>query len=509
MRKLWFPSPLPSELTSELAPWASKSQGIVRDFMVWFHQPPLPHDPLNNPFADPTVGPDYRLAGALRVYERGLGQVVFPLKLSGDYSSPQEPVPSTLVFGGSVAGVIATLVPIGAAIGLFVVGIKRELTGPRVPVEPREKDTRLRVVLVYLFELSLVVVSFLLVRKMLSLEPAPRPDSIDVEHIAILPEQLIRWGRILALGAIAIGALTELFWKAKTRSTDLAWIAAAAIGLMWLVVSYFPHSNIPALLPTVRAERLWYFPVLGTTMVIAAALTVANMKLRAMNFRRAAVAVPLLFLGFQAVRARSHALDYWDDLVFWEATKDTVPNSSKAHLNYSVMVGARGDYQTRLEHSLIAIKLAPDWAMAHVYTGDTLCRMKRAPEAWAYYKEGFGLGPNDKGLISLALQCMYDEHILFEHEAELRELSNDHPGSWLAYLVDDTLDNGGKNGGVAAEYRPRSYNEGPKKSAVTGSDGASDTSDDDGSSDSLDARPTGEADSGSSAAHTDASSSSR
>jgi len=347
--------------------------------------------------------------------------------------------------------------------------VKRELTGERVPIE-RSKETRsaLSQTLLYVFELSLVAVSFLVVRKMLSLAPAPAPDSPDAHPIVIGAEHLIHWGRIVALGCLVVGALTELFWRVKKQSRDLWAVSAVSIGLMWLVVSYFPHSNIPALLPTVRAERLWYFPVLGTTMVIAAALWMATTKLRQKNFPRAAVAVPLVFLGFQTVRARTHALDYWDDLAFWDATKDTVPRSSKAHLNYSVMVGARGDYQTRLEHSLIAIDLAPKWAMAHIYTGDTLCRMHRAEEAWPYYKEGFGLGENDKSLISLALQCMWDERILANHEQDLRDLASDHQGSWLTYLIDDTLDNGGKNGGVAAEYRPRNYNEGPKKKSGTG-----------------------------------------
>jgi len=120
-------------------------------------------------------------------------------------------------------------------------------------------------------------------------------------------------------------------------------------------------------------------------------------------------------------------------------------------------------------------RYATDWAMAHVYTGDTLCRMHRAEEAWPYYKSGFEKGPNDKGLISLALQCMWDEKILKNHDAELREIAADHAGSWIAYLATDTLDNGDKNGGVDAQYRPRNYNEGPKKKAATATETGTET----------------------------------
>ena len=156
-------------------------------------------------------------------------------------------------------------------------------------------------------------------------------------------------------------------------------------------------------------------------------------------------------------------MDYRSDVDFWRSTKEAVPRSAKAHLNYSVMKGARGDYDTRLAESRIALALAPNWPMAHVYMGDTLCRMHRAPEAWEHFREGFELGPNDLGLIALALQCLYDEKELFAHEDELRELAKKHEGSWIAYLATDTLDNCEKNKGVDPKYRPRNYNEGPKE----------------------------------------------
>jgi hypothetical protein len=104
--------------------------------------------------------------------------------------------------------------------------------------------------------------------------------------------------------------------------------------------------------------------------------------------------------------------------------------------------------------------------MANIYQGDTLCRLHRAPEAVRHYEDGFDLAPNDPNLIALALQCLWDEKQLVE-DAPLREALTDqadkYPGSWLKYLVDDTLANGETNGGVAPKYRPRGYNEGPKK----------------------------------------------
>src|SRR5688572_28568470 len=101
--------------------------------------------------------------------------------------------------------------------------------------------------------------------------------------------------------------------------------------------------------------------------------------LRRFPYRATGIALGC-WLGFQAVQARLHAFDYTDDLVFWRATKNAVPKSAKAHLNYSVMVGARGDLEERLAANRRALELAPKWAMAHVYLGDTLCRLHRAGE---------------------------------------------------------------------------------------------------------------------------------
>jgi hypothetical protein len=117
--------------------------------------------------------------------------------------------------------------------------------------------------------------------------------------------------------------------------------------------------------------------------------------------------------------------------------------------------------------------------MAHIYYGDTLCRLantadppnpkpdpaqrlERAELAVPHYLKGFALAPNDPNLLSLALQCMWEEKLVPAHADELNELAAAHPGSWLAFLVSDTLENGEKNGGVQKKYRPRSYDEGPK-----------------------------------------------
>jgi hypothetical protein len=393
LRRRWFPVALPEALATPLPPGTPQPQLLLRRFLVWFHQPSLPRDPINNPLVDAPF--PLRVAAALRVYASGVGQVLFPLTLSGDYSFRAEPLPTKRVFFGSVMGALLMVGPIVAGLGVLGHNLVR---------------------------------------------------SFKLRH-ADVSERIRR---------LAPGALL-------------------ATGLLWFPIAYFPHSNIPVVLPTVRAERFWYLPVVGTSLVLG----MFAARLLASRRERLGAAVLGAFFGVQAFQARAHALDYMDDLSFWDATRRAVPLSAKAQLNYSVMLGARGQLQERLHYNGIAKQLAPNWAMAHVYYGDTLCRLAnvadapspkpdpekrraRAERAIPHYLKGFALAPNDPNLIALALQCMWDEKIALPHRQELTDLADRHPGSWLSFLVNDIMENGEKNGGVEKKYRPRSYDEGPK-----------------------------------------------
>ncbi|HSY21210.1 MAG TPA: tetratricopeptide repeat protein, partial [Polyangiaceae bacterium] len=248
MRRHLFPVATPTDLTAAANAGKPRLHRFFAAALRWYAQPMLPHDPLNNPFID--ASPPYRVAGALRVYARGLGQVLFPWTLSGDYSAPQEPIPDRLVFPESVIGGLAVIIPVLACTVLVIVA--------RVRARRREAD------------------------------PA--------------------WDSLRSL-------------LSRVAGWDLVPIVAFAT--MWIVVSYFPVSNIPVVLPTVRAERFWYFPAIGSAMLLGMGSAALLRRARARGtgaFAAAAGALVLLF-GFQCFAARRHAFDYTNDLVFWNATR--------------------------------------------------------------------------------------------------------------------------------------------------------------------------------------------
>lgn len=368
-RKVHFPAPLPPELLGP--PPSGFVSRLLHDFLLWFQQPRLPRDPMNNPLLATTT--PLRLEAALRVYLAGAVQLVFPWQLSGDYSFPQIPVPPR---AGSLA----------SALGL-----------------------------------------------------------------------------VLLLGPLVVGGWLVLRGRGRL----------VALGLLWVPLAYFPHSNLLVLLPTVRAERLWYVPALGAAFIVgkAAALLLARE-------RPSATAAAVAFFLFQTLQARAHAVHYSDDLVFWRATRIASPKSAKAHLNYAVMLGARGDLEARRVVGETVLELAPEWAMAHVYQGDVLCRLGRIDDAWRHYRAGFERDPHSQNQIALALQCLWDRGGVPARRAELLDLGHEHRGTWLGYLATDIVHNGELYGGVDPKYRAKGYNHGAnrKETGSAGSSAAGDAS---------------------------------
>ncbi|MFO0666581.1 MAG: tetratricopeptide repeat protein [Polyangiaceae bacterium] len=385
VRRKLFPVSPPTDLLPEAVAHKGRIAKIAAGFLRWYAQPAIPRDALNNPLIDAPM--PLRIAGALRVYARGLGQVLFPWTLSGDYSAPQEPAPTKVVFAESIIGAICMFGPVLLFPFVAIRSYRKFRMGVRAGVPPHVLAAR---------------------------DP---------------------WPLLLAL------------W-------------------LWVSLSFFPVSNIPILLPTIRAERFWYFPAIGTSILLGYFFAKCLDLTARYRRRGSAVLVAIVcFLGFQAFAARRHANHYSDDLVFWESTQRAVPNSAKAHLNYSVMLGSRGRMEERKRANERAIELQPKWAMANVYLGDTLCRMHRPDEAIPHYKVGFNLGPNDVSLLALGLQCLWDEKVLRPDSNLMEELTAaaaEHNGSWYDWLIRDLAENGEKNNGVDPKHRPRGYNEGPK-----------------------------------------------
>src|SRR6187402_1018082 len=123
-RRRFFPVVSQVDAGAALPAEAGAAARLLAKFLHWFQQPQLPHDPVNNPLVDADLA--HRVAGALRVYVRGLGQIVFPWTLSGDYSFPQEPSPERVYFPESIVGGALLVLPPIAGVFIWIGSLVRE-----------------------------------------------------------------------------------------------------------------------------------------------------------------------------------------------------------------------------------------------------------------------------------------------------------------------------------------------------------------------------------------------
>ena len=168
---------------------AERSRAILR----WYAQPILPEGSAQQP-ARRRPRP-LRVAGALRVFFRGLVQVCLPVDALGRLLGAARARPGRVVFPESIlGGAAACVLPFPLAVWLDVRCALRQKLAQAARRASRTRD------------------------------------------LAARRTRRARW-----LGASPV--VVAVLWSSR----------------------YFPVSNIPVLLPTVRAERFWYFPAIGTS----------------------------------------------------------------------------------------------------------------------------------------------------------------------------------------------------------------------------------------------------
>ncbi len=296
-------------------------------------------------------------------------------------------------------------------------------------------------------------------------EPIPErvyfPESILGGVLLVLPPiagvglwlaSLVREARARARAKLH-GVLSDTAGEGERQGL----LALLAIGLVWLPIAYFPHSNIPVLLPTIRAERFWYLPAFGSACVLAVLFT----RLLRTKWPWGASVVGV-FLAFQALAGRWQRLRLQRRFESSGARRTTPSRAAPRHNSTTRSCSAPAVSWKSASKSMR--KPCASRPMAH---GSRVLRRhpvppQRAEQAWPHYMHGFELAPNDLNLIALGLQCAWEEKIIDAHKDELLAASEAHPGSWLAFLGSDLVYNGVANGGVQKKYRPRAYDEGPK-----------------------------------------------
>lgn len=254
------------------------------------------------------------------------------------------------------------------------------------------------------------------------------------------------------LGAVILVSLIWFLWRSTFRASSASRELMRALGSVWILVTFAAISGAFVLLPTIRGERLCYLPLVGVSLLLSSVIS------ELLRTRPRALSLVVFFFFLQAHAARSHALIFSDDVTFWRATSRGAPASAKAHLNYGVMAGARGDLDARLSSTELAVRLAPDWPMGRIYLADAWCRKGDLTRARPHYLEGLSHATSSQALTALALQCIWEAGAFESYRGDLQALARQAPDSWLDYLLYRLDTDGDVHQGLPPEYRARGYN---------------------------------------------------
>ncbi|MEO5814899.1 MAG: hypothetical protein ABIT20_06430 [Gemmatimonadaceae bacterium] len=166
-----------------------------------------------------------------------------------------------------------------------------------------------------------------------------------------------------------------------------------SFGLLWVIISYLPVSNLLVPAGFVTAERTLFFPSIG--VVLAAGAVAEHLRTRATPARRR-LAVSGLALLLVAGLARSiDRMRVWknNDAFFEQLMKDA-PNGYRAHFLFARHVG----YQSKLSQSEMeyrrAIRIFPYDAGMTLSVADSYTRAGLCAPAVALFEWTFSVEPD-------------------------------------------------------------------------------------------------------------------
>lgn len=207
----------------------------------------------------------------------------------------------------------------------------------------------------------------------------------------------------------------------------------AFIGILWIIIPLLPVFYIPALLPSVVAERYLYLSSMGFAIFLASVLN--RVELGGILGRRAAgfivCAVVVILTGSYSYATVKRNSVWKDDITIWgdatrkspgshipylylgrayydrgrldEAIKEyrsalnLKPEDALGHNNLGLAYYDKGLTDDAIEEFLLALSLDPGIEMAHINLGNAFVRKGRFEKAVMEYREAIRTQPDHAG----------------------------------------------------------------------------------------------------------------
>jgi hypothetical protein len=166
-----------------------------------------------------------------------------------------------------------------------------------------------------------------------------------------------------------------------------------SFGLLWVIVSYMPVSNLLVPAGFVTAERTLFFPSIG--VVLAAGAAAEYVRTHASPARRRLAVGAFAMLLVAGLARTIDRMRIWkdNDVFFTQLMKDA-PNGYRAHFLYARHVGQKGRLrELELEYRR-AIRIFPYDAGMTLSVADAYTRAGLCEPAVALFEWTFGVEPD-------------------------------------------------------------------------------------------------------------------
>ena len=141
-----------------------------------------------------------------------------------------------------------------------------------------------------------------------------------------------------------------------------------------------PTSNVPFVIGTIFAERLYYTPSLAVALVLA--------WLGSLRLPRVGLLAIGVWLAFSTWLLAARLGDWRDDATLLLHDVAANPRASRLHTAAAEMLAARGNLEEACAHTRQAVELDPDFAGAWSNLGSLLLDLGRPGEAEAALRRG-------------------------------------------------------------------------------------------------------------------------
>ncbi|MDM7914915.1 MAG: tetratricopeptide repeat protein, partial [Candidatus Eisenbacteria bacterium] len=238
----------------------------------------------------------------------------------------------------------------------------------------------------------------------------------------------------LALGLLALAGLIVLAVRRPARPEG--W------GSGFALLTFALASNLPVVIGTIFAERLFYLPSAGLLLVaVAGGLALLA---RRPQLRPAFVAALAILLIAGAARSFARNRDYQSDLTLYEAGARTQPKSPKMRYNLALELSRLERWPEALREATEAIRLNPASRESREVLAKSLEKMGRGSEAIDFLEGMLEQDPRDRQS-RLILVRLLDEggrpaRAATNAQAGMREEPDHLP--WVALVAKRRQDHG-------------------------------------------------------------------